>query len=60
MKPVFNTITLIEEKKKTPEYEGFLKEVSATGFMEIEGITTMNTISVAVGGGGLIDNEGTI
>jgi hypothetical protein len=27
MKPVFNTITMIEEKKKTPEYEGFLREV---------------------------------
>jgi hypothetical protein len=27
LKPVFNTITLIEEKKKTPEYEGFLKEI---------------------------------
>lgn len=27
MKPVFNTITLIEEKKKTPEYEGYTKEI---------------------------------
>jgi hypothetical protein len=33
---------LIEEKKKTPEYEGFLKEVMATGFLDIEGVTTMN------------------
>ena len=27
MKPVFNKITQIEEHKKTPEYEGFLREV---------------------------------
>jgi hypothetical protein len=39
MKPVFNTITVIEERKKTPEYEGFIREVSATGLMELEGIT---------------------
>jgi len=27
MKPVFNRITQIEEHKKTPEYEGFLREI---------------------------------
>lgn len=32
MKPVFNKVTQIEENKKTPEYEGFLREVQATGF----------------------------
>ena len=42
MKPVFNQITVIEEKKKTPEYEGFLKEVTATGYMDIEGITVLS------------------
>jgi len=42
MKPVFNYITLVEDKKKTTEYEGYLKEVTATGFSEIEGITTLN------------------
>jgi len=41
MKPVFNAITMIEEKKKTPEYEGYLKEVSATGFLELEGISAL-------------------
>ncbi len=34
MKPVFNKIVQIEENKKTPEYEGFLREVQATGFVE--------------------------
>ena len=27
MKPVFNQITLIEEKRKTAEYEGYLREI---------------------------------
>ena len=52
LKPVFNQITLIEEKKKTPEYEGNIKEVSATGFMDIDGVTAtakMNQIVVAGG-----------
>ena len=39
LKPVFNQITVIEKKKKTPEYEGNIKEVSATGFMDIDGVT---------------------
>lgn len=39
MKPVFNRITEIERQKKTPEYEGNLKEVSATGFMDLDGVT---------------------
>ncbi len=42
MKPVFNQITLIEDKKKTTEYEGYLKEVMATGFMDLEGVTTIS------------------
>ncbi len=40
MKPVFNQITVIEERKKTTEYEGFLKEVQATGFVDdLQGTT---------------------
>ena len=27
MKPVYNQITIIEERRKTPEYEGNIKEV---------------------------------
>jgi hypothetical protein len=52
MKPVFNTITEIEKKKKTPEYEGNLKEVTATGFMDINGVTAiakMNQVCLAGG-----------
>jgi hypothetical protein len=41
MKPVFNTITEIEAKKQTTEYEGFLSSVTATGFHEVEGVTVM-------------------
>ena len=52
MKPVLNTITEIEKKKKTPEYEGNLKEVTATGFMDINGVTAiakMNQVCIAGG-----------
>lgn len=58
MKPVFNTITVIEERKKTPEYEGFTREVSATGIMELEGISCMESVAVAVGAGGVLDRDG--
>ena len=59
MRPVFNAITLIEEQKKTTEYEGFLKEIQATGFVEqSEGITAMHQVRpVVIGPGGKIDNE---
>jgi hypothetical protein len=39
MKPVFNQITNIEQRKKTAEYEGNVKEVSATGFLNLDGVT---------------------
>ena len=45
MKPVFNQITVIEQRKRTPEYEGNLKEVSATGFMDLNGVTTIGKMS---------------
>jgi len=59
LRPVFNPITLIEEKKKTTEYEGFLKEVQATGFVDqSEGITCMHSVKpVVIGPGGKIDKE---
>lgn len=39
LKPVFNQITIIEERKKTAEYEGNVKEVSSSGFLNIDGVT---------------------
>lgn len=32
-------MTLIEEKKKTTEYEGYLKDVGPTGNLEMDGVT---------------------
>ena len=59
MRPVFNAITQIEESKKTTEYEGLLKELQATGFVEgSDGITTMLQIKpVVVGAAGKSDKE---
>jgi hypothetical protein len=39
IKPVFNRITVIEEMRKTPEYEGNIKEVMATASVDINGVT---------------------
>lgn len=44
MKPVFNSITNIEERKKTPEYEGNIKEVFPTGYMELDGATAIGSM----------------
>ena len=57
MKPVFNKITEIERAKLTPEYEGNVKEVNATGTMDLDGVTAvckMNQICLA---GGLIEKS---
>jgi transcription antitermination factor NusA-like protein len=44
---------VIEEKKKTAEYEGFLKEVQATGFVEqSDGVTCISQIKACVIGPG--------
>lgn len=53
MKPVFNQITVIEQRKRTPEYEGNLKEVSATGFMDLNGVTTIGKMSQTILAGGV-------
>eukprot|EP00347_Sterkiella_histriomuscorum_P023831 403333237 len=58
LKPVFNKITQIEEHKKTPEYEGFLREVQATGFLDQEGITFLTQSAMTVGPGGVLEKEG--
>lgn len=52
---MFDKITTIEEKKLTPEYEGYLKEVAATGFIEADGITCVHTVSAATCAGGLLE-----
>ena len=59
LRPVFNQITLIEEQKKTTEYEGFLKEAQATGFVDTsDGITCISKVKACViGAGGKIDKE---
>ena len=53
MKPVFNQITVIEQRKRTPEYEGNLKEVSATGFMDLNGVTAIGKMSQTILAGGV-------
>lgn len=55
MKPVSNAITKIEERKKTTEYEGFVKEVNATGTVEIPAVTCIENIGAVVGPGGAIE-----
>ena len=57
MKPVFNTITNIEERKKTPEYEGNIKEVFPTGYMELDGATAIGSMKQVVLAGGLIEKH---
>lgn len=53
LKPVFNQITIIEQRKKTPEYEGNLKEVSATGFHDLDAITCMTKMNQVILAGGV-------
>ena len=55
MKPVSDAITKIEERKKTTEYEGFIKEAQATGSMDIEGIVCLEKVGVSVGPGGTVE-----
>jgi len=54
---VFDRITTIEQKKLTPEYEGYLKEVAATGFIEADGVTCVHTVSAATCAGGLLEGQ---
>jgi hypothetical protein len=57
MKPVFNQITLIEEKRKTPEYEGNVKEVNATGYMDLDGVTAIGRMNQVCCSGGTIEKQ---
>lgn len=56
--PVFDQITKIEERKKTPEYEGNVREVQATGQMDLNGVTTMSRLSEVVLAGGISEKQG--
>jgi hypothetical protein len=57
LKPVSDAITKIEERKKTTEYEGFIKEAQATGTLDLEGIICIEKVGVMVGPGGVIDKQ---
>jgi len=59
LRPVFNQITQIEEMRKTSEYEGYLREVQATGFAEgSDGITTMAQVKpLVIAAGGKSDKD---
>ena len=57
MKPVMQAIAKIEDRKKTSEYEGFLREATATGSMDLEAATCMAKIGASVGAGGVIEKE---
>jgi hypothetical protein len=47
VKNAFERIVQIEKKKQTPEYEGFLKTVYSTGFVDINGITAVRSLQTA-------------
>lgn len=55
LKPVSQQITVIESRKQTSEYEGFIKESLATGHIELDQATILHQVSVSVGPGGHID-----
>lgn len=57
LKPVDAKITEIEERKKTTEYEGFIKEACSTGSMDISAVTMFEKIGASVGPGGVIDKD---
>ena len=52
MKPVWNRITKIEERKKTSEYEGFLKSATATGSMDLDQVTCISKLGREIQAGG--------
>ena len=57
MKPVDQAITEIEERKKTTEYEGFIKEASMTGSLDVDACTCIEKIGALVGPGGTVNKE---
>ena len=57
LNPVSEAITKIEERKKTSEYEGFVKEAQATGSLELEATTCMENMGCLIGPGGTVSRE---
>ena len=57
LNPVSEAITKIEERKKTSEYEGFVKEAQATGSLDLDGTTSMENMGALVGPGGTVSKE---
>lgn len=47
----------IEIRRKTPEYEGNVKEVQATGSMDVNGVTAMQRIEQVVLAGGVVEGQ---
>ena len=56
-KPVNQAITKIEERKKTTEYEGFIKETGMTGTLDLDACTCVEKIGTLVGPGGVVNKE---
>lgn len=48
-------ISKIEQAKLTTEYEGFIKESSCTGNMELDQATVLHQVKMSVGPGGNIN-----
>ena len=57
LNPVSEAITKIEERKKTSEYEGFVKEAQATGSLDMDATTCMENIGSLIGPGGTVSKE---
>ena len=57
LNPVSEAITKIEERKKTTEYEGFVKEAQATGSLDLDRTTVMENIGCLLGPGGSVPKE---
>ena len=57
LKPVNQAITKIEERKKTTEYEGFIKETGMTGNLDLDACTCIEKIGTLVGPGGVVNKE---
>jgi hypothetical protein len=57
LQPVNEAITKIEERKKTTEYEGYTKEATATGSMDLQGVTCMVKVGPCIGPGGVVEKQ---
>ena len=57
MNPVSEAITKIEERKKTSEYEGFIREAQATGLLDLDRTTCMENVGRLLGPGGTINKD---